>query len=117
MEKEPWKEIFIKGERFLLNMEIGILKFHIREPFYSAGKQFKWFGASIGLGISRDALVFALQNDLKEIHVTVGNSERVYGISTHEWLNFANHSNSKIMIGSTEIYVCQWSKSYFKRIE
>ena len=110
------REVSIRGELFKVDDEEGILRLHIREPFFSAGKQFHWLGATIGLGISRDALVFALKNNLSRIQVTVGdNSSKVYETETNTWLNFAHDHNSKMVRGSTEIYVIQWSKSHFRR--
>ena len=109
------REVSIKGELFHVDDDQGILCLHIREPFFSAGKQFNWLGASIGLGISRDALVFALKNELSKIQVTVGDKSTVYETETLTWLNFAHDHKSKMVRGSTEIYVIQWCKSYFRR--
>lgn len=109
-------QVIINGEAFNYDPASGILHLHIREPFYSAGKQFHWLGVSIGLGISKDALVFALQNKLSKIQVTVGSDPKVYEIEAVTWLNFANDHNSKMMKGNTELYVIQWSKTFFKRV-
>jgi hypothetical protein len=110
------QEVTINGETFQYDVAKGVLHLHIREPFYSAGKQFHWLGAPIGLGISKDALMFALQNNLPRIQVTVGSDPKVYEIETVTWLNLANDHNSKMVKGNTEIYVVQWSKAWFKRV-
>jgi len=110
------QEISIKGESFQYDREAAILQTHIREPFFSAGKQFKWLGSTVGLGLSKDALTFALQNNLTTIRVTVGEGRKLYETATQGWLNFANETNSKMVIGTTEIYVLQWNKTHFKTV-
>jgi hypothetical protein len=111
-----FEEVQIRGEAFQVDKANGIFHVHIREPFFSAGKQFKWLGSTVGLGLSKDALTFALQNNLTTIRVTVGDSNKLYETTTQGWLNFANEANSKMVIGTTEIYVLQWNKTHFKTV-
>ena len=111
------KEIIFRGEKFLHFPKEKILLFHIREPFYSAGKQFGWKGAPIALGINKQALNYALENNLK-IRVVVGskNPGRSYEILAEEWEEFSLKHGAIMKKGKTVIYVCQWTKEHFKTI-
>ena len=104
-----------RGEIFRLNTVTKILSFHIIAPFYSAGKQFGWFGATVGLGINEEALEFAIQNKLT-IKVTVGSNKKAYEILALKWKEFALQHNSIMTKRDTTIYICQWSKDHFKSV-
>jgi len=109
-------EVEFHGESFRHNEVERILEVHIREPFYSAGKKFKWLGQSIGLGLCVEALQYALKHQL-QIRVKVADGSKWYETSPQTWLNFAHEHNSKMEIGNALIYVIQWSRAYFKTVE
>lgn len=106
------KYLNFRGESFTYDDDAKTLSFHVREPFYSAGKQFGWKGATIGLGINQHALRFAVDHFLT-IRVTVENRKKAYEIPAVEWLRFAQKHNSVMMKGNTEIFVVQWAKDTF----
>jgi len=110
------KELNFRGEKFFHDEENNILSFHIREPFYSAGKEFNWFGATVGLGINRPALDYAIQHGLM-IRVTVKDNKNAYEISPEFWLNWALKHKSIKKKGTTDLFVCQWSRVQFKTIQ
>lgn len=111
------KSVELNGEIFHYDQEQSILRFHIRKPFFSAGKKFHWKGVTVGLGISKAALDFALMNHLTKIQVTVGDSPKIYETDTATWLNFANAANSKMVKGQTELYIIQWSNDHFRKLD
>ena len=107
----------IRGEVFDYEPGNRILEFTIREPFYSAGKQFHWIGSTVGLGISEEALIFALKNHLL-IRVKVNSSpNNLYQIHPATWLEFATKTCSVMVMGSTKILICQWAKAYFTTLK
>lgn len=109
------KTIQIRGEKVLL-IEECILRVHIREPFFSAGKQFGWKGATIGLGISKEALDYALKHGCK-IQVTVGEkTDRAYEVAAQTWKDFAEGHGSIMTCKNTQLYIIQWSKALFRTV-
>jgi len=109
------RELIFKGQKFKVSFDEGFLQFHIKEPFYSAGKQFGWFGASIGLGINKQALEYAIANDLS-IRVIVGSKPSVYECTSVSWKLFCDTHNSFMIRGNAEICVIQWNKEHFKKV-
>lgn len=104
-----------RGESFELDTETNILSFHIRETFFSAGKQFGWKGATVGLGINDEALEFACRNKLL-IRVTVGSNKNTYEISALNWRAFARQHKAFMTRGQTRLCICQWDPAHFKTI-
>lgn len=109
------KELAFRGQRFILSLDDNILHFHIEEPFYSAGKQFGWSGASIGLGINAEALAYAVGIRC-QIQVTVGKNKNAYLIKAKTWQNFTKNHNAFMIRGETNLHVVQWSKKLFKTV-
>ena len=105
-----------RGERFIHSTSDNLLKFQVREPFYSAGKQFGWQGVTVGLGISEEALEYALQHNCR-IQVRVGEKkDRAYEIAAQAWKAFAEKNGSIMKCKDTKIYVIQWSRDHFKTV-
>lgn len=107
------KRICLAGEVYY--EEFGILHAHIREPFYSAGKQYGWNGSTLGLGLSKAALIYALRHKLL-IRVTVGNNPNSYQTSPQRWLDFARQHDAIMDRGETRLFILQWSEANFDTI-
>lgn len=110
-----WVKLVFAGEEFEFEPRLKILKFHIREPFYSAGKQFGWGKPTVGLGINYDALTFAVSHNAK-IWVQVGSSPKIYEINAKTWLDFVRRFKSIDKHTGIALYVVQWSEKYFKTL-
>lgn len=111
------EKLTIRGETFFFDAANKILQFTIREPFFSAGKQFGWLGQTIGLGINEDALNFALKHNCK-LRVKVGDiNNRVYEVDPAEWMQFAYKTKSIMVKGSTKLLIAQWTPALFKSLK
>jgi len=111
-----YTKLHFAGETFSYDNESNRLYVLIREPYYSAGKQFGWAGSPVGLGINEYALEFAIKNRAS-IRVFVGNTkDRVYETDAEHWRKFALGHNAIETRGSTTLYVIQWSRENFKTI-
>lgn len=108
------KHLLIQGEEYYQYM--GVLFTVIREPFYSAGKQYGWSGNPIGLGLSQQALDHALRNSLL-IRVQVGTTDKMYETSPRQWLDFARQHHALQQRGDTRLFIMQWTTKRFKTIE
>lgn len=112
-----WESVNLDGDECQYIKAAGVFMFKIIEPFWSAGKTFSWTGSSAGLGISKNKLIFCLQNGLSIIRVRVADNPSIYETTTKEWLNFCNETNSKMTRGDTLLYVLQWTKDHFKTLK
>ena len=81
----------------------------LKEPFFSAGKQYGWSGNTVGLGIAKEIVNFAVANDY-EINVRVGDKPEQFSIKAKDWLELVRKYKSiwKTKEGK-EIYIVQWS--------
>lgn len=112
-------KLYFRGEEFNYDEKANILSFRIKQPFFSAGKQFHWSGASIGLGINSEALEFALMKDAK-IRVQVGDNSKTYETTAKTWKVFAETHKAKMIMGvdkKTLIYVIKWCKELFSNVD
>ena len=77
---------------------------HIREPYYTAGKQFGWEGKSIGLGIAEHLF------QKPRIYVTVGNNKKIWTITTEKAKQFVNKHKSFHYADGTKLWVIAWEQ-------
>jgi len=109
-----YKYVFA-GEIFLYNKNENALFFKIDKPYYSAGKHYGW-NPPIGLGICKQALIFALRKKAK-LCVFIGNrNDRYYETTAERWYNFSKKHNSIEQHGKTTIYIIQFSRENFNTI-
>lgn len=76
---------------------------HIKEPFFTAGKKYKWPGKAIGLGID----LKLMQGDGK-IRVKVGNSEKVWWLSKLTARDFCQKHQSYFQAKTVRLGVIAW---------
>jgi hypothetical protein len=110
-----WQKIIFAGEEFEFEPEQKILKIHIKEPFYSAGKKFGWGHPVVGFSINYDALMFAVSHNCK-IWVKVGDKPKVYETDAKSWLEFVRQFKSIDNHTGIALYVMQWSDKHFKTL-
>jgi hypothetical protein len=99
------------GEVFTHDLEDSSLKFHIREPFFSAGKRFGWSGSSCGLGLNQQALDYAKKWNLKII-VTVHGKRYV----TH-WKTWLSNGRTWKLENGVSVLVLQWCSNFFVTLD
>lgn len=78
---------------------------YIREPFYSAGKIFKWSGSSIGVGIN-----FNLIKGDGLIRLKIGDNKTVWNIEKERVRQFCIENKSFYTVrGGVRLCVIPWS--------
>lgn len=78
---------------------------HIKTPFYSAGKKYKWPGKPVGLGINLEQL----QGDGK-LDVTVGDSNKVWSIDKATGRAFVEKYKSYFEARGVRLGVIAWNE-------
>lgn len=104
-----------RNQQFYHDLEQQTLHFHIKEPFYSAGKKFGWIGATVGLGISEYALDYAERNNLK-IQVTVAASRSAYRTTAKKWRDFSLLHGATMQRGGTPLIIIRWADPQFETV-
>lgn len=75
---------------------------HIKEPFYSAGKQYNWPGKTIGLGIAENKLRG------EYIYVRVGDSPKIWKMETARAKALAKKYHSYFNAQGTPLVILPW---------
>lgn len=78
---------------------------HIKTPFYSAGKKYKWLGKPIGLGIN----LHLLEGE-GNVYVTVGDSDAVWSIDKAKARFFVDKHKSIFEARGATLGVIAWSE-------
>ena len=82
---------------------MGII--NIKEPYYTAGKKYRWSGKPIGLGID-----LKLLDGGGILEVTVGASPKVWQIDKKMARDFVRERDSYYQARGTMLGVIAWSK-------
>lgn len=98
------------SQMILVYPDQKIIKTSIREPFFSAGKQFGWTGNSVGIGLSEEIIEFAFKNDY-DICVSVGENPNLFWTSAKTWKSVCESKKQFFDLhDGKRLYVYQWSR-------
>ncbi len=100
----------IAGQKTVLTG--NCLYMHIRLPFYSAGKVFRWRNgcSTVGLGINEKIVRFAEGGAFTIRLMVADTTDRCYEISPNQIVQFVRETDSVDYRNSATLYVIPWSK-------
>ena len=76
---------------------------HIKEPFFSAGKKYKWPGNSIGIGIN----IYFLHGE-GNVRTTIGDNETVWVLEKKKAREWVIKYNSYFQAKTVRLGVIPW---------
>jgi len=108
--------VVLNGQLCVYDKIRGHLYHWVREPFWSAGKIYRWPGRPAALGANRAILDYAESHGAK-IRVFVRDKiDRCYETESKTWLGFARKHKAIHWASDVAIYLLQWCPRYFRTI-
>jgi len=103
------------SQKVIIDTIKQILMMNLETAFYKAGKQFSWEGNTVGLGVSKEILDYALLNNFT-IAIQIGENPAWFTIHAKDFADFIEkHKSIWKSKDGKEICVIQWSK--LKKVE
>jgi len=98
-------------------IEMGCLYIHLYGgPYLKAWKDFNWKEKRPGLGINRDALLYAKDHGLRVRVLVSFKADRCYEAEAQKWINFSERTRSIDKRDGVAIYLLPWTRKHFQTI-